>query len=166
MWPRPQFPYLCHGEGGIHYHQSPFSPCHSLILLGDAGNGARQAACRLFSLGKLIQSSMLQSINYWPVCFRNIKGTFKNCTFHSMLQSKDLGAFRCLSSLKPQLESISPSLHWREHHFKAGTVCQADSPLPLPTPCSWEFTSPNSNWRLWVKQSVGREEGRGGRRRW
>lgn len=78
---------------------------------------------------------MLQSINYWPICFRNIKGTFINCTFHSMLQSEDLGAFRCLSSIKPQLESISPSFHWREHPFKAGTVCRADSPhsfSPLP----------------------------------
>jgi len=41
-----------------------------------------------------------------------------------MLKSKDLGAFRCLSSLKPQLESISPSLHCREYHFKAEMVCQ------------------------------------------
>lgn len=37
-----------------------------------------------------------------------------------MLWSKDLGAFRCLSYLKPQLESISPSLHEGVQHFKAG----------------------------------------------
>lgn len=94
------------------------NPIIPLLLLRDAGKCSRQAACRLLSPGKLIQSSMLQSINYWPICFRNIKGTFINCIFHSTLQRKDLGAFGCLSYLKPQLESISPSLHGREHHFR------------------------------------------------
>lgn len=32
-----------------------------------------------FPRWKLIQSSVLQSINYRPICFRNIKGTFINC---------------------------------------------------------------------------------------
>lgn len=100
---------------------------------GAIGSSSSQAAGRLSSPRKLIQSSTLQSINYWPICFRNIKRTFINCPFHSMLQNKDLGAFRCLSYLKPQQESIIPQPFGREHHC-GGRVGWTVPPIPIPVP--------------------------------